>query len=114
MRISDWSSDVCSSDLPQNWKNAAAMSDMLHLIEPLIPALRRYARALMRERAAADDLVQDCLVRAIGRRSEVRRGGKEGFSTCRSWWSPCSLKNNILLLISYVAYFSVSFFFFFF
>ncbi|MFC3675327.1 sigma-70 family RNA polymerase sigma factor [Ferrovibrio xuzhouensis] len=43
------------------------MSDMLHLIEPLIPALRRYARALLRERAAADDLVQDCLERAIGR-----------------------------------------------
>lgn len=43
------------------------MSDMLHLIEPLIPALRRYARALLRDRAAADDLVQDCLERAIGR-----------------------------------------------
>src|SRR3546814_11032678 len=22
-------------------------------------------------------------------RSEERRGGKEGVSTCRSWWSPC-------------------------
>ncbi|HQS09340.1 MAG: RNA polymerase subunit sigma [Rhizobiales bacterium 24-66-13] len=40
---------------------------MVRLIEPLIPALRRYARALMRERAAADDLVQDCLERAISR-----------------------------------------------
>ena len=43
------------------------MSDMLLLIEPLIPALRRYARALLRDRAAADDLVQDCLERAISR-----------------------------------------------
>lgn len=43
------------------------MNDMLSLIEPLIPALRRYARALMRDRAAADDLVQDCLERAITR-----------------------------------------------
>ncbi len=43
------------------------MNDMLRLIEPLIPALRRYARALLREHAAADDLVQDCLERAITR-----------------------------------------------
>lgn len=34
------------------------VSDMARLIEPLIPALRRYARALMRD-AAADDLMQD-------------------------------------------------------
>ena len=39
------------------------MKDMLVQVEPLIPALRRYARALTRERAAADDLVQDCLER---------------------------------------------------
>jgi len=41
--------------------------EMVRLIEPLIPALRRYARSLMRERTAADDLVQDCLERAICR-----------------------------------------------
>ena len=43
------------------------MNDMLHQVEPLIPALRRYARALLRNRAAADDLVQDCLERAVSR-----------------------------------------------
>ena len=43
------------------------MMDMMLLIEPLIPALRRYARAMMRDRAAADDLVQDCLERTISR-----------------------------------------------
>ena len=43
------------------------MKDMLVQVEPLIPALRRYARALMRDRAAADDLVQDCLERAVSR-----------------------------------------------
>ena len=36
-------------------------------IEPHIPALRRYAWALLREREAADDLVQDCLERAVSR-----------------------------------------------
>ncbi len=40
---------------------------MVSIIEPLIPALRRYARALLRDRSAADDLVQDCLERAVGR-----------------------------------------------
>ncbi len=44
------------------------MKDMMLLVEPLIPALRRYARSLMRADAAgADDLVQDCLERAITR-----------------------------------------------
>jgi RNA polymerase sigma factor (sigma-70 family) len=50
------------------------MSDMLHLVEPVIPALRRYARALVRNRAAADDLVQDCLERAISHWNQRREG----------------------------------------
>jgi RNA polymerase sigma factor (sigma-70 family) len=36
-------------------------------IEAEIPRLRRYARALTRDLIAADDLVQDCLTRALGR-----------------------------------------------
>lgn len=36
-------------------------------IEPHIPALRRYAWALCGSGHDADDLVQDCLVRALGR-----------------------------------------------
>jgi RNA polymerase sigma-70 factor (ECF subfamily) len=43
------------------------MDEMLLQVEPLIPALRRYARALVRNAAAADDLVQDCLERAVSR-----------------------------------------------
>jgi RNA polymerase sigma-70 factor (ECF subfamily) len=35
------------------------------LIEAQIPALRRYAYALTRDRTRADDLVQDCLERAL-------------------------------------------------
>lgn len=46
--------------------------DMIELVEPLIPAMRRYARALLRDREAADDLVQDCLERAITR-SAIQR-----------------------------------------
>ncbi|WP_419757218.1 sigma-70 family RNA polymerase sigma factor [Acidisoma sp.] len=51
------------------------MSDMARLIEPLIPALRRYARALVRDAAAADDLVQDCLERTISRWNQRRDDG---------------------------------------
>jgi RNA polymerase sigma-70 factor, ECF subfamily len=36
-------------------------------IEALIPRLRRYARVLTRDVVAADDLVQDCLARALGK-----------------------------------------------
>jgi RNA polymerase sigma-70 factor (ECF subfamily) len=41
------------------------MADMAHLIEPVIPALRRYARTFVRGAGDADDLVQDTLERAI-------------------------------------------------
>jgi RNA polymerase sigma-70 factor (ECF subfamily) len=50
------------------------MKDMLHQIEPMIPALRRYARTLLRDRSAADDLVQDCLERAVGNWSQRKDG----------------------------------------
>ena len=43
------------------------MSRIAPLLEPQIPALRRYAFALTRDHTAADDLVQDTLERAISR-----------------------------------------------
>ncbi len=56
------------------------MNDMIALIEPLIPALRRYARSLMGDAAAGDDLVQDCLEKAISRWRQRRSDGN-----ARSW-----------------------------
>lgn len=53
---------------------------MIRLIEPTIPSLRRYARSLVRDEAEADDLVQDCLERAIGRWGQRRKT-----SDARSW-----------------------------
>ena len=53
---------------------------MIGVLEPLIPALRRYARALLHDHSAADDLVQDCLERAIAHWGQRRAGGD-----ARSW-----------------------------
>ena len=52
------------------------MADPGALLEPLIPALRRYAYALMRDHAAADDLVQDTLERALSRWTSRRPDGE--------------------------------------
>lgn len=49
------------------------MSDADSIVE-LIPRLRRYARALAGDRAAADDLVQDTLERAWSKFHLFRRG----------------------------------------
>jgi len=43
------------------------MADICRKIEEEIPRLRRYARALTRDINAADDLVQDCLTRALSK-----------------------------------------------
>ncbi|MFC7395782.1 sigma-70 family RNA polymerase sigma factor [Chelatococcus sp. GCM10030263] len=51
------------------------MDDIDALLEPEIPALRRYACALVRNDDAADDLVQDCLERALSRWYLRRRDG---------------------------------------
>jgi len=55
------------------------MSAFRQSVEAMIPALRRYARALARDMDAADDLVQDTLVRAL-RSERLFLGGD-----LRSW-----------------------------
>ncbi|MHA6690636.1 sigma-70 family RNA polymerase sigma factor [Devosia sp. A449] len=51
------------------------MDQFLDQLEACVPALRRYARALTRNADLADDLVQDCLERAISRRGLFRPAG---------------------------------------
>src|SRR3546814_12194113 len=103
MRISDWSSDVCSSDLtlpkPEGEAQTPAIDHLLviyativapELLQPQIPdgfpenclllsgvALRQYFGAVLSDRMFV----------AISR-SEERRVGKECVSTCRSRLSP--------------------------
>jgi RNA polymerase sigma-70 factor, ECF subfamily len=54
--------------------------DTFHDIEAEIPRLRRYARALTRDTVSADDLVQDCLTRALGKLHLWQEG-----SDLRAW-----------------------------
>jgi RNA polymerase sigma-70 factor (ECF subfamily) len=50
------------------------MNDFGRLLEAEIPRLRRYARALTRDLARADDLVQNCLTRAVAKQHLWRYG----------------------------------------
>lgn len=56
------------------------MNQVLDEIEQHVPALRRYARALTRDVTSADDLVQDCLERALRKKALWRPTG-----SVRSW-----------------------------
>src|SRR5205814_4755095 len=48
-------------------REAALMGDFGKLLEEQIPRLRRYARALTRNAPIADDLIQECLMRAVAK-----------------------------------------------
>lgn len=51
------------------------MQAFLDEIEAAVPALRRYARALTGDQDGADDLVQDCIERALRKRGLFRPQG---------------------------------------
>src|SRR3546814_7014396 len=80
MRISDWSSDVCSSDLLHH---AGGAPGKRYVGSP--DRLRGTAAAMRRIRPEPDE---HCASRRRLDRSEERRVGKGCVSTCRSRWSP--------------------------
>src|SRR3546814_10949294 len=99
MRISDWSSDVCSSDLLVGLTAAAGVEDapvrfddvravVCRVAEPvMLPAREDADRAPegLQHRVCGrprDDAVE--LAVLVCKRSEESRDGKEGVSTCRS------------------------------
>src|SRR3546814_16193470 len=112
MRISDWSSDVCSSDLqaiaisPRIACRCRLRGNVQHglLAEPDrtimgdtvrtgLLYLRQVGRvqrngAARSLQATFDGELTDAVHRDGLARSEERRGGKESVSTCRSRWSP--------------------------
>lgn len=55
-------------------------AETIAALEPLIPPMRRYARALLRKPEDADDLVQDVLERALARWQQHRRA-----ASLRAW-----------------------------
>src|SRR3546814_20427998 len=104
MRISDWSSDVCSSDLAFGeaifvvWVVVVGqMADHAHLQAD--PVLEEFQRDRCMDRLVEDRLVfavterqafdvAKPALRRILDRPEERRVGKECVSTCRSRWWP--------------------------
>src|SRR3546814_16325031 len=110
MRISDWSSDVCSSDLidihavkpghPQpytqfpgviltiDFDDSSVMFDhfMLGFISPAMIA--DAGTSLLSELIGPSGERQADWFQRAAERSEARRGGKECVRTCRSRWWP--------------------------
>src|SRR3546814_4878632 len=81
MRISDWSSDVCSSDL----FNPVAQAKFVHTVSAGYVCASVFVLGV-----SAWYLLQGKWTNIARRsmRSEERRVGKECVSTCRSRWSP--------------------------
>src|SRR3546814_6372110 len=94
MRISDWSSDVCSSDLSSAPRESPAILEAQALHDP--PLLQMLLDDLV-DIFFIDVRVPDAFrihddawpfLAAIKARSEERRVGKECVSTCSTRWSP--------------------------
>src|SRR3546814_10342045 len=96
MRISDCSSDVCSSDLADLLDRAMRLAGWLHrqgIGEGAVVALvMKNSPAFLELTFAVSHLGAVLLPvnyrLAAAERSEERRVGKECVSTCRSRWSP--------------------------
>src|SRR3546814_16284529 len=106
MRISDWSSDVCSSDLAEYEPLYADFGMGTTTWSPLASGLLtgKYNDGVPDDsRMASEDyawLQRDVFGDAASRRlprSEERRVGKECVSTCSSRWSPYHYKTNIFI-----------------
>src|SRR3546814_16719479 len=101
MRISDWSSDVCSSDLFfRAYTDELDVShvfdglgERFHIGDILVKGYAAAARVHSAVEAMFDlrrkhGFTGDDIESAYVGRSEERRVGKEGVSTCISRWSP--------------------------
>src|SRR3546814_9402586 len=88
MRISDWSADVCSSDLREALTGARAPQGTetgLSLVREWIS--NEAGGDLTALSMLLDDQVAFAETAKLALRSEERRGGKECVSTCRSRWA---------------------------
>src|SRR3546814_11769489 len=98
MRISDWSSDVCSSDLGQTPERNDRMividpnGDLLSKFWPPGNVILNPYDARSQGWAFFNEVRADYDWKRL--RSEERRVGKECVSTCRYRWSPCHYKQK--------------------
>src|SRR3546814_3873449 len=90
IRISDWSSDVCSSDLIPR-PNKKGRIDMRVLVSAAATIIACAATAQEAPKASVEapkvPFTETRYGRTIDDRSAERRVGKECVSTCRSRWS---------------------------
>src|SRR3546814_13088310 len=101
MRISDWRSDVCSSDLRARGLDdvvgetaRALKADADAMLDRLIAEKWLTARGVCAFWPCARDGDSVTIHLADAERSEERRVGKECVRTCRSRWSPVHEKKN--------------------
>src|SRR3546814_11220600 len=87
MRISDWSSDVCSSDLQKH----LALTGHIYNSAYIVISEAFYQSLSAEQRTAIEEAAKEA---GDWQRSESRRVGKECVSTCRSRWSPCHYNKN--------------------
>src|SRR3546814_6575478 len=95
MRISDWSSDVCSSDLQRRALVEAVERGPIPAVHgvvrwrliDLVQWLHEEFAVSLDETTVGRELKKLGYVKLTAR-SEERRVGKECVSTCRSRWSP--------------------------
>src|SRR3546814_9678575 len=91
MRISDWSSDVCSSDLMRGIKGIAARVFSSVSKDNINVIMIAQGSSELNLAFVVDNTDCEKAVRSLHEafmRSEERRVGKECVSTCRSRWSP--------------------------
>src|SRR3546814_4035832 len=84
MRISDWSSDVCSSDL-YGLRHRHIGPGIERILQSPLTEVSRNAGRSRRPVLHFMKMIQHCF--SLRRRSEERRVGKECVSTCRYRWS---------------------------
>src|SRR3546814_17149103 len=98
MRISDWSSDVCSSDLDDDIRQMCATALIGRVGDEDVPRSDRrrigvmleqrdHCRVERGEKGGDAVTLRPEITLRVGR-SEERRVGNECVSTCRSRWSP--------------------------
>src|SRR3546814_6274288 len=85
MRISDWSSDVCSSDLIKAEANQV-LGNNYEFSQPIQLRFNELISGVRSDVAVKIFGDDNDILNAT--RSEERRVGKECVSTCRSRWSP--------------------------